>query len=822
MVAISAPAGFPTRPYSALTIGGLFPLTDPGDWSDAALSHRQKAASLLESAAAIRRAADGVPAEGQSGHTVDGFTDASHRLAQTVTAQADEYFAMAGAADEVARLIYGLREDLDSIDREANDQIKQMLGGSHSLASFPLLVMAINEIVASARGQATTKSTATTGAIGKEGTKLTGSGISPKTPAAGTNGAGGQPDTSQVRSSPDDVIVGPRSGPRVVPAHNGPRGPIPEHGPGEPAAPAPSAPFGQSEPGGPAPSDPFGRSQPTPSAPATPSKIAGGSGDGDTPMAPFGGSQPLPLPPPLGLPGGGSPLSGLGGGGLPGGLGGSGGIPSSGLANFSPASGLTPPSSLASSADFSRGLNAGLGAGGAPAAPLMPPVPPSPPSEPAAGSGAPSAGFVPGPAPVSAASGSPAASLPASAGSAVGSPGGAGAAMPAAMGPLPPFGSDIPRPAAAAGAAAAVVPASGAPTTPASAPVVSTTAAPVAPLPPGVVGSGVGASAAAGTEAVRSVLPDALLASAAQLVYQLLHDSRLYPFLDWCVGVFKTPSGVATVVVSSEGAGFIPVGVFAPRKVRMLFSDPGLGTGFRARWFGWANPAQTMLAYAELLADHNPNIKLHALAVSNSQGGSSLPARDAGVAQYEDCSLLTSPIPREAAASELDDTHVHRLETFDAGLYDRLTDVGGATPPDRSQTWKATVAAVVKVLDRAAALRDLAVPPVIREILQGLTAGVAVSEDRWTALEMEHLTAAANSASHRPGRMLESTSASPYARAHHNLARVTELLAMWRDKTPKYPEIEYVIKQIELEAELWPSGGGEMVRVGEGAASNGG
>ena len=423
---------------------------------------------------------------------------------------------------------------------------------------------------------------------------------------------------------------------------------------------------------------------------------------------------------------------------------------------------------------------------------------------------------------MSAAGGGPAASLPPAAASAVGSPG-EGAAMPAAMGPLPPFGSDIPRSAAAAAGAAAVVPAAGAPTAPASVPGISTgAAAPVAPLPPGVVGSGVGASAAAGTEALRSVLPDALLASAVQLVYQLLHDSRLYPFLDWCVGVFQTPSGAETVVVSSEGAGYIPVGVFAPRNVRMLFSDPGLSAGFRARWFGWANPAQTMLAYAELLADHNPNIRLHALAVSNSQGGSSLPARDAGVKQYEDCSLLTSPIPRDAAASELDEAHVHRLETFDAALYARSTDVGGATPPDRSQTWKTTVAAVVKVLDRAAALRDLAVAPVIREILQALTGGVGVSEDRWAALEMEHLSEAANSASHRPGRMLDSDGASPYARAHHNLARVAELLTMWRDTTPKYPEIEYAIRQIDLEAELWPSGGGEVLRVSEGAASSGG
>lgn len=801
MVATSAPAGFPTRPYSALTIGGLFPLTDPGDWSDAALSHRQKAASLLESADAIRRAADGVPAEGQSGHTVDGFADASHRLAQTVTAQADEYFTMAGAAEEVGRLIYGLREDLDNIDREANQEIQRVLSSGGGGFSAAAKVAMLNAIVAQARADATAKSTATSGAIGNEGTKLMGSGTSPKMPSAGTNGMGGQPDTSQARPSPDDTIVGPRSGPRVVPAKSGPGGPLPEHGPGEPPPPAPGDRLldrGLGVPGG-------GQGGPN-GKPVT----AGGNRP-PTPADALRDWRPDGVPAPApGLPGGGGspvPLSGLGGGGMgmPGGLGGSGGIPSSGLANFSPASGLTPPSSLASPADLSRGLSSGLGAGGAPAAPLMPPVPPTPPSEALAGSGAPSAGFAPGPAPVSAAGGGPGASLP----PAVGSPGGEGAAMPAAaVGPLPPFGSDIPRSAAAAAEAAAVVPAAGAPTAPASAPSISTAAAPMAPLPPGVVGSGVGASSAAGAEALRSVLPDALLASAVQLVYQLLHDSRLYPFLDWCVGVFQTASGVETVVVSSEGAGYIPVGVFAPRNVRMLFSDPGLSPAFRARWFGWANPAQTMLAYAELLADHNPNIRLHALAVSNSQGGSSLPARDAGVTYFEDCSLLTSPIPRDAAASELDEAHVHRLETFEAASYARLTDVGGATPPDRSQTWKATVAAVVKALDRAAAVRDLAVPPVIRETLRALRGGVGVSEDRWAALEMEHLTAAANSASHRPGRMLDSAGASPYARAHHNVARVTELLAMWRDTTPKYPEIEYVIRQIDLEAELWPSGGG--------------
>ncbi len=805
MVATSIPTGYPSRPYSPLTVGGLFPLTDPGDWSEAATQHRQKAASLLESASAIRSTADGVPAEGQSGHTVDGFTDASHRLAQTVMAHADEYFTMAGAADEVGRLIGGLREDLDNIDRDANQQIQQVLSSGGGAFSAGAKAAMLSAIVAQARADATAKTTAATGAIGKEGFKLTGSDGTTQALGGGTNGAA----PPSPRISADDTILGPRSGPNFAPASNGPHGgPSPQQGPG-----------GQSPGFGPAGGDRGGTIRTGPaggdrggsvpsegSANGSGRHIPGGRQPREDPaLLDRGGSFPGGSPgmPPLsGLPGGGGLPGGLGGGGLPGGLPGGlggGGVPASGLGNFSPASSLSPASSMASPANFSQGL--GSGQGSAPATPLMPPVPPS---EPLGSGGAPNAGFVHGPAPVSAASGAPAAppATPAAA-----PPTSGAAAMPAAMGPLPPFGSDIPRPAAAA-AAASVIPASGAPTAAPSSPVISSAAAPVAPLPPGVVGSGVGAAAGAGAEAIRSAMPDALLASAVKLVYQLLHDSRLYPFLDWCVGVFKTPSGVETVVVSSEGVGYIPIGVFVPRNVHLLFSNPALGNDFKARWFGWANPTQTMLAYAKLLAEANPNITLHALAVSTSQGGSSLPARDAGVALIEDCSLLTSPIPQDAPGSKLDESRRHRLETFDAALYTRLTDVGGSTPPDRLQTWKATVVAVVRVLDRAGALQDLAVPPVIRGVLQGLVAGEGVPEDRWSALEMEHLLAAANAASHRPGRMLDSEGASPYARAHHNLARVTSLLSLWRDTTPKYPEIEYEIRQIDLEGELWPSGGG--------------
>jgi hypothetical protein len=104
-------------------------------------------------------------------------------------------------------------------------------------------------------------------------------------------------------------------------------------------------------------------------------------------------------------------------------------------------------------------------------------------------------------------------------------------------------------------------------------------------------------------------------------VYQLLHNSRMYPYMDWCVWRGSHGAGVETVIVNSDGAGYIPVGVFVPRAARMLFAHPGLSAEFRARWFSWAHPAETMLAYAELATKANPNVELWALRCPPTMAG---------------------------------------------------------------------------------------------------------------------------------------------------------------------------------------------------------
>jgi hypothetical protein len=271
--------------------------------------------------------------------------------------------------------------------------------------------------------------------------------------------------------------------------------------------------------------------------------------------------------------------------------------------------------------------------------------------------------------------------------------------------------------------------------------------------------------------------------------------------MDWCGGVFRTASGVETVIVNSDGAGYIPVGVFVPRSARMLFADPGLSAEFRARWFSWANPAETMLAYAELATKANPNVELWALAVSTDHGGSSVPARGTAL-HFEDCGRVLSTIAETAPTSALDDSHMHRLETLDRALYARLTGFGDGPRPDRSEAWRTTVAAAQRALGRVGAIRDIAVPPVIRQVIDLLSKGLPVPQDKWEALEAAYVEALMYAAGLRPGRMVNDGAASPHVLGYHDLSRLTELLLLWRLDSIKYPEIAYIAKQIDLTPQL--------------------
>lgn len=809
MVAVSSPAGMPCRQWSVPIVGGAWPHTDPASFQSASEAQHGKAVELLDCAEQIDSIASQVAGE-QSGDAITGFCNACHRSAATCTQQADQYFDMARVSHEVGRLLAGLREDLDDLDARAHAEIDKLNQAMSSGLLNPVLGgPQIAAIVAQARRDATSLSDKATAAITAQGASIS-LGDNPSGPILGS----GNPSAPPEKCAPDSAS-GMSAGWR--------RGPAPKDAPRDSDS-TKGGPWRREHDGGEEKSS--GSKTGTGSDDSSHSDSAGTGnrlpGETTASHKEHNGTEagtPSALSPPMSMPSlesgsGGAPSmpaagsSGLGGGGLnmpstpaassPAGLG-AGGLPSQGLS--SPAglggSGLSTGGSqgpVASSSDFSRGLSAGLGG---PAAPFAPPV--SPPPSTAAANAGPAGGLSSAPPPVAAAAGGPAAGpavapAPAmSAGPAVGASG-----VPA--GPLPPFGSDVAR---AAASSASVTPAAGPPVVSAS-PGSSSSGGTVAPLPPGVVGSGVGTSAGVANDAVRSSEPDPLLVRASELVDQLLRASSVHGlFLDWCVGVFLTRSGVETVIVSSEGAGFIPRGVFVPRSARILFSEPDLPGDFRSRWFSWVNPAETMLAFAEWAAERS-GAELWALVVSTEYGGSAAPARAASIPHFDECSTKPSSPSGAVEPMHLDDGHMHRLETLDRGEYARLTGFGrDGRMPDRSEAWMTTFAAAQTALDRAGTVPDLAVPPIIREVLELLSSGARVPAERWWTLRAEAVQLMSTGSGLRPGWLPgDATAASPYVRACHDVARLAELLLLWDLDNDadgpdiKHPEIAYLARQI--------------------------
>jgi hypothetical protein len=323
-----------------------------------------------------------------------------------------------------------------------------------------------------------------------------------------------------------------------------------------------------------------------------------------------------------------------------------------------------------------------------------------------------------------------------------------------------------------------------------------------APMPPGVLATSGTAATGTGAAVVSSQSKDLLLDKAVRQAYELLHASRAYVGLHWCVAVFKTGRGTQTVITSNEGAGYIPPGVFLPATSRLLFADSLLDNSFHARWFGWVNPAETMVAYGAHRALRDPNFDLYALAATTDPGGPSvLPARRAGVPHYQDCDSTQSPFRPDDPVQVLDSSRLHRLAIIDEPAYEQLRAEGAE---NRHTAWEATAAAVGLAMAAAEPML-IEVDPVIREVFGALAAGTAISEAQWIALD--RLQRDRKSLWMRPGyiEMEPSTTAAVTAlyRAHHSIDRVVEALGLWR--TESYADIVYAAQQVSKEAELWPT-----------------
>lgn len=476
---------------------------------------------------------------------------------------------------------------------------------------------------------------------------------------------------------------------------------------------------------------PENRDSPIPTGPTADSREAGISGvnlvpaiSRNSPTPTAGGRTKPSLPSLPSLPsaggGSGSPLSsaGSGLGSLSGLLGNPGSSMASGLSQSASASnpGAFPQqASKALSSAFGENFGKGLAAG-AQAASGFPSVPPQAPPGPLA------APPGPGSTPVSAAPAAAAGPLAASASS--GSSGGtstaAGGSAPAS--PMTSYGSVMPpAPAAAAGGGSA---------------------APSLPPPSTSPASGLGGAggAAAGfVPAVADPTPKRVsrdvsmsdLESARAALADLAAASSVgYPVLHWAVAVARGASGLPEMwAATNEGASYIPQDVFVPRAMVL---PAGHDPAFDARWFGWTNPAETVLRAIQARGD-----VVSAIATTWPQDSDVVTDATPDVA----VGVAPSGNPLEAQASNLTRNRSHRLETIEPALFHDLGRGDAA----------AVSAYLRQVIQQVSFDGGPELSGIAQSIAQSLISQRWPSADEWAGLRNEYDAQRLMASSQRPG-----------------------------------------------------------------------
>lgn len=463
------------------------------------------------------------------------------------------------------------------------------------------------------------------------------------------------------------------------------------------------------------------------------------------------------LPSAPSAPGGTSPLSGAASGGMGPMSGLLGGANPAGMASNvgSPASSVQGQSSQAMRAalggDFGRGLAAGANAAGAmPVAPPAQPVPQTPASPLAApmGSASPAAA----PATMSAPAAPAVSSAPVAAGGPMGVPaagGGPGAQMTS-------YGSVLP-PAAGAGA-----PAMGGGAVPPPPP------GAVPPPPAGAPGATgllpVGGGSGGGGRVGRDIsMTD--LESARKVVADLAAaSSAVYPGLEWAVGVARGVSGQPELwIATNEGAGYVPAGVFVPRSMPLAAR---FDSTFDARWFGWFNPAETVLRAIQARGD-----AVSAVATSFMSRSDLVDESVADVA----VGVPAAGGPDEAEASQLLRSRSHRLETVAPGLYLDLTsgDPGAVDAYVRHVTGQAVFNCGPEL------------SPAAQSVARAVVAGRWPAPGEWSALRDEYSSARLMAGSQRPGviGIEDPQQLMAYQRDFAECRRL-EVLTCWETGTP--------------------------------------
>ena len=254
-------------------------------------------------------------------------------------------------------------------------------------------------------------------------------------------------------------------------------------------------------------------------------------------------------------------------------------------------------------------------------------------------------------------------------------------------------------------------------------------------------------------ESARAVVADLAAAS-----------SGVYPGLQWAVVVARGASGMPEMwVTTNEGAGYIPQGVFVSRAMPLA---AGLDPAFDARWFGWSNPAETVLRAVQARGD-----AVSAIATTWPQESEEVRAASEDVA----IGVAPSGGPAEAEASTLTRGRSHRLETLDPALYHELSL---ADQPE--------VDAYVRQLTQQVAFNagpELSLTA--QSVARALVAGRWPEEAEWNALRTEYDSVRLMAGSQHPGLLgFEEPAQLVMYQTDFALCRRIETLLCWDDGAP--------------------------------------
>jgi hypothetical protein len=286
--------------------------------------------------------------------------------------------------------------------------------------------------------------------------------------------------------------------------------------------------------------------------------------------------------------------------------------------------------------------------------------------------------------------------------------------------------------------------------------------------------------------------PDA--AAAKELAWKLQHAAQAvgYP-VEWAVGVFRSPSGTETVITSNDGASFIPAGVFVPRSVRVLATDPLVDDHFRQLWFGWSDPARVLTEYAHLRTELGWRL------VAAATTGPLTALRDAGVEHPPSCTRQTNPLlqpGQQIAPPGMDGMHVHRLAVLWPEVYPRLLRVMDADPMLQDRIIAATSALLMNSATTQAQAVDGGIPNPVRMIWLTRGGDREPGPQQWAEYDAAAKDFNTVTSIFRPGFVGQSDPSETIEelaryRAHWLVARTAELIGGWATRPLPLPDMCY-------------------------------